>query len=188
MLKIWRRNKKDFSDEELLNLYLKSGEQSHMGVLFERYMEMVYGVGLKYLKNANLAEEAVMNIFEEVMEKVKKHEIIAFRGWLYVLSRNHCLMQLRKEKKNRKQDSALKSMYSTAQMHPVVEEENNEKRTNRLKDCLEKLSAQQKDCVEMFYYQEYSYKEIAEMKKESVGKIRSFIQNGRRNLKNCIEK
>ena len=188
MLKIWRRNTSNFSDEELLKVYLKSEDMAHLGKLYQRYMEMVYGVCLKYLRNEGLAEDAVMNIFEEVAEKVKKHEIAAFRGWLYVLSRNHCLMQLRKEKKNKKLDSTLKSMYSPSEMHPFAGEVKNEDKGQRLRDCLDTLKVEQKDCVELFYYQDYSYKEIAEMKKESVGKIRSFIQNGRRNLKNCIER
>ena len=187
MLKIWRRNKDEFSDEELLDLFLKSDDLSHLGLLFERYMEMVFGVCLKYLKDEVLAEDAVMNIFEEVAEKVKKHEIAAFRGWLYVLSRNHCLMQLRKDKKHLNANIPPESVYSAEEMHPLDETSVEELREQHLKECLEGLSVQQKECVDMFYYQGYSYKEIAEMKAETVGKIRSHIQNGRRNLKNCIE-
>ncbi len=187
MLKIWRRNKDEFSDEELLDLFLKSDDLSHLGLLFERYMELVLGVCLKYLNDEALAEDAVMNIFEEVAEKVKKHEIAAFRGWLYVLSRNHCLMQLRKDKKHLNANIAPENMYSAEEMHPLDEPSEEEVREQHLKECLETLSVQQKECVDMFYYQGYSYKEIAAMKTENVGKIRSHIQNGRRNLKNCIE-
>lgn len=188
MLKIWRKNKDDYSDEELLNLYLKSEDTTHLGMLYERYMELVFGVCLKYLKDTNLAEDAVMNIYEEVAQKVKKHEIAAFRGWLYVLSRNHCLMQLRKDKKNKSVNIAPERMHSSEELHPLSESSEEDDREKHLKDCLEQLSAQQKECVNMFYYQGYSYKEIAEMQEEAVGKIRSNIQNGRRNLKICIEK
>jgi RNA polymerase sigma-70 factor (ECF subfamily) len=187
MLKIWRRNKGDYSDEELLNLYLKSDDLSHLGILYERYMELVFGVCLKYFKDQILAEDAVMNIFEEVAIKVKKHEIAAFRGWLYVLSRNHCLMQLRKSKNKINVDFPDERMQSSEEMHPLEEVSEEEKKEKHLTDCLEELSIQQKDCVNMFYYQGYSYKEIAEMQNEAVGKIRSNIQNGRRNLKKCIE-
>lgn len=187
MLKLWSRNNDDYSDEELLNLYLKSDDLSHLGVLFQRYMELTFGVCLKYLKDEALAEDAVMNIFEEVAQKVKKHEIAAFRGWLYVLSKNHCLMKLRKDKKHLSVNITPENMYSAEEMHPLDEPSEAEEREKHLIDCLETLTALQKECVDLFYYKGYSYKEIAEIKDEEVGKIRSHIQNGRRNLKICIE-
>src|SRR4051794_34215245 len=87
------------TDDELLNIYRKSGDVAVLGQLYERYMGLVYGVCLKYLKDEDGAKDAVMGIFEDLVEKVKKHDISIFRNWLYVLGRNYCLMQLRAGKK-----------------------------------------------------------------------------------------
>src|SRR3954463_13265946 len=89
----------DTADEALLNSYRQNRDLKVLGRLYERYMPLVYGVGLKYLKDEELAQDAVMAIFEELAQKVHQHEVKQFRSWLYVLSRNHCLMQLRAGKK-----------------------------------------------------------------------------------------
>ncbi len=173
------------SDLELVASYQASGDLEILGTLFERYVELVYGVCLKYLKNQSKAEDAVMGIFEELVKKAKSHEIRQFRGWLHVLSKNYCLMQLRKKEIMVSYDPQL--MYSSEVVHPTFgESENGEAKA--LKNCIEQLPDKQKVCINWFYYENKSYKEISEITGEELGKVRSFIQNGRRNLKNCLEK
>ncbi len=89
----------DADDDKLLTLYRESGDLLHVGKLYEKQMPLVYGVCLKYLKDEEQAKDAVMGIFEELTIKVKQHDIKQFKSWLYVLSRNYCLMQLRAGKK-----------------------------------------------------------------------------------------
>src|SRR5258708_5460083 len=86
-------------DDAQLDSYRKSGDVAVLGTLFEKYMGLIYGVCLKYLNDEDEAKDAVMGIFEELIVKVKQHDIKQFRSWLYVLSRNYCLMQLRSGKK-----------------------------------------------------------------------------------------
>ena len=143
---------------------------------------------LKYLQEQQKAEDAVMAIFEELVEKVKKHEIEKFRSWLHVLTKNHCLMYLRKQNRNLTVSYEPEIMQSVDSRHHTIElddQENGE--LKHLADCLAQLADKQKECVTLFYYENKSYKEIAAMKEEAVGKIRSYIQNGRRNLKICME-
>ena len=187
MLKIFRKKSNDKSDLELLAAYQASGDLEVLGELFERYMELVFGVCLKTLKDREKAEDAVMSVFEELVVKAKEHEIRQFRGWLHVLTRNYCLMQLRKQNKYSTVSFDAKFMQSTETVHPM-EEVGNNGTEKALKTCLDKLSEKQKRCVGLFYFQNKSYKEIAELTGEELGKVRSFIQNGRRNLKICIEK
>ncbi len=170
------------SDEALLAAYRKGGDVEALGRLYERYVELVYGVCLKYFKKEADAEDAVMAIFEQLVEKVKTHEVQNFRSWLYVLAKNHCLMQLRKP-----QREFLESdfMHLEGSEHP--NEENGEEQEAQLRDCIGKLPTTQRESIELFYFEEKSYQEIAEIKAEELGKIRSFIQNGRRNLKICLE-
>lgn len=148
-------------------------------------MELVYGVCLKYFKNREKAEDGVMSIFEELTKKLKKHQIENFRGWLSVVARNYCLMQLRKKEITVSFDPAF--MHSDEAVHPTFGEETNGEE-QALKNCIEKLPEKQKQCIHWFYFDNKSYKEIAEMTGEELGRVRSNIQNGRRNLKICMER
>lgn len=188
MLRIFRKQPHQLTDQELLEQYRSSEDLEYLGVLYERYVELVYGVCLKYLQEQQKAEDAVMAIFEELVDKVKKHEVEKFRPWLHVLTRNHCLMHLRKEKRNLTVSYEPGLMQSVDSRHHSIELEDRENgELKNLADCMGKLPDQQKECIKLFYYDNKSYKEIAAMKELAVGKIRSYIQNGRRNLRICME-
>lgn len=183
---LFRKNKEQ-SDADLLTLYLNKGKMEALGRLFDRYLEMLYGVCLKYLKSPEAAEDAVMNIFEQLPAKLKKHDVKDFRPWVYVLAKNHCLMQLRK--KQIIVPVAPELMQSEEVVHPLFEDPNELKeiQLQRLEHCLETLPLKQKTCVDLFYLQGLTYKAIATQQELPIGTVRSNIQNGRRNLKNCIE-
>lgn len=155
--------------------------------LFERYLELIYGLCLKYLADESAAQDAVMDIYVALRQKVPAHEIGHFRNWLFTFVRNHCLMDIRRQKKQPTTTFSPELMQSEAVWHPVDEAETKEQLLTALEDCLERLAEQQKACVQLFYYQGLSYQAIAEQRSEPLGKVRSYIQNGRRNLKNCME-
>ncbi|GAB5555035.1 MAG: sigma-70 family RNA polymerase sigma factor [Saprospiraceae bacterium] len=183
---LFKKNKEQ-SDADLLAHYLEKGRMDALGQLFDRYLEMLYGVCLKYLKSPEAAEDAVMSIFEQLPPKLKKHKVKDFRPWVYVLAKNHCLMELRKKKII--VPVAPELMQSEEVVHPIFESPNDQKeiQLQHLEHCMEELPPKQKFCVDLFYLQGLSYKEIAAQQTLAVGKVRSNIQNGRRNLKNCIE-
>lgn len=172
-------------DTELVSLYKQSADISILSELYQRYMEQVYAVCLKYLKEPETARDAVMAIFEELIVKLKIHEVSYFRGWVYAVAKNHCLMQLRTQKQI-PLESNPDFMYLTDSSHPdgVFEKEEN---LNQLTKCIDALSSDQKQSVQLFYLQEKSYKEIAGLTNSDWNKVRSLIQNARRNLKNCME-
>lgn len=155
--------------------------------LYQRYMDLLYGVCLKYLKDPESARDAVMQIFEELITKVSKHEIDNFRSWVYTLAKNHCLMQLRTPKNLKTTEFKGELMQSEEEVHlnGVFTREAN---FQKLEKCIETLSKDQKQVIELFYLQEKCYKEISETTGIEWNKVRSFIQNGRRNLKLCMEK
>lgn len=176
----------ELSDAELVSLYRKESDLSVLGKLYQRYMDLIYGVCLKYLKDPEASKDAVINIYEELISKLKQHEVSHFKSWLYTLSRNHCLMQLRKEKGRSTVEIAEKFMQSEEMLHldSVMEKES---QLNSMEKCLEQLSEEQKSCVTLFYLQGKCYNEITELTGIEWNKVRSFIQNGRRNLKLCME-
>ena len=166
--------------------YQSSGDLALLGTLFERYMPLLYGVCLKYLKDEESAKDAVMGIFEELIVKAKKHEIKQFRSWVYVLGRNYCLMQLRAGK-GHQELSLDEVMESVPFLHP---EENNNKEEvlSALERCMQKLNDGQRQSVQLFYLEEKCYKEVVELTGYSMNDVKSYLQNGRRNLKICLEK
>lgn len=177
----------ELPDKELVALFRTSRNMEVLAVLFQRYMDLLYGVCLKYLKQPETAKDAVMQIFEELVAKLPKHEVDNFKSWLYTLAKNYCLMQLRTPKNLKTTEFNPDSMQLEEEMHLngiQLKEENLQK----LERCLETLSIEQKKSVELFYLQNKCYKEIAEETGIEWNKVRSFIQNGRRNLKICMEK
>jgi RNA polymerase sigma factor (sigma-70 family) len=176
----------DEDDEALLERYRQSGDLAVLGRLFERYMPIIYGVCLKYLKDEEAAKDAVMGIFEELIIKVKQHEVKQFRGWVYVLSRNYCLMQLRSGKK-----AEVISLDEVVEFTPFLHPEENNNKEEALKAlerCMQKLTEGQQQTVRLFYLEEKCYKEVADMTGYTMNDVKSYIQNGKRNLKICLEK
>jgi RNA polymerase sigma factor (sigma-70 family) len=173
------------ADDELLSIYRSSGDVAVLGQLYERYMPLMYGVCLKYLKDEEQAKDAVMGIFEELVTKVKQHDISIFRSWLYVLGRNYCLMQLRAGKKL-EMVALDEVMEFTPLLHP--DDNNREEAYNALERCIDKLTGVQKQSIDLFYLKEKCYKEVADITGFSLNEVKSYIQNGKRNLKICLEK
>jgi RNA polymerase sigma factor (sigma-70 family) len=174
-------------DHELVQLYRSSGDMKVLAELYQRYMELVYGVCLKYVEDTEEAKDAVLSIFEELVTKVLKYEISNFKGWLYQLARNYCLMKLRSGKKFTKAqiDVSLMQNEETVHLNGVLEKEEN---FRHLQYCLGQLVAEQKTVLELFYLQGKCYNEIVNTTGIEWNKVRSFIQNGKRNLKICMDK
>ena len=176
------------SDEYLILQYKAQGSLEVLGELYNRYMDLVYGVCLKYFKEPETAKDAVMNIFEELVTKLKKYEVDHFKGWLYRLASNHCLMKLRKDKTG-PQQVHTDVMHLAQNMHPDEENDilDKEMQFDMMENCIEVLPEEQKQAIQLFYLEEKCYKDIADETKKDINKIRSYIQNGRRNLKICME-
>src|SRR6476620_9433047 len=149
-------------------------------------MDLVYGVCLNYLKDSERAKDSVLALFEELIPKVQKHAIENFRSWLYQVAKNHCLMQLRSDKKFIKvPDELLMQKEETVHLNGELEQEASQQ---ALQHCLAQLNAQQRTAVELFYMQGKSYKEMVPLMGIDVDMVRSYLQNGRRNLKICMDK
>jgi RNA polymerase sigma-70 factor, ECF subfamily len=178
-----------FSDDELIRKYRETRDPEVLGSLYKPYMVLVYGVCMKYLKNREDSQDAVMQIFEVLVNDIPRFEIRNFKNWLYGVSRNYCLMQLRKKtglKNRHTEDLTGIFMESDPVTHPI-EEEITEDLQDRLKNCMEQLKEEQRRCVELFYYGQKCYKEISMEMNIGEQKVKSFIQNGKRNLKICLD-
>lgn len=176
-----------YSDLELIAAFKKSGDIKYVSNLYQRYMELVYGVCLKYFKDSERSKDAVMDIFEELYKKIDRYEIENFKSWLHVLAKNHCLMQLRSPKNIKRTKFNGEFMQYEQESH--LEEEYLEKEENyaRMEHCINKLPEEQRLTIKLFYLQHKCYNDIVLVTGYEWNKIRSHIQNGRRNLKKCME-
>ena len=177
------------SDKELLLQFQRSGNLDVLGELYARYMHIVYGVSLKYYSNRDDAQDAVMQIFEKLITDLPRHEVQNFKSWLYVLTKNHCLMEIRSRSSANCMLEGLKTeqlfMESGDELHPLDREDHSLE--DVLKVCIDKLKSEQKQCIELFYYKKLCYQEVAEKLNMEEKKVKSYLQNGKRNLKICLE-
>jgi RNA polymerase sigma factor (sigma-70 family) len=178
---------KNDTDEALISLYKKTGALEIVGVLFNRYMALTFGVCLKYLKDREESRDAAMQIFEKLITTLKEHEISQFKGWLYVTARNHCLMQLR-SKKGKNFEEISPFVMETGQETHLQDGPEKEINLTKLEKCIETLGKEQKQCVQLFYLEQKCYKEITETTGYDLNKVKSHIQNGKRNLKICMDR
>ena len=183
---------KSISDEELIAIYKDTSENHILSELFERYTHLIFGVCMKYLKNEEECKDAVMQVFEQLFTKLRTQEIQNFKSWIYTVSKNFCLMKIRHEQTVRKQKDEYYTiiqqeiMESTELFHHLDKVKEND-RVPKLQKGIEQLKTDQRKCIELLYLQEKSYKEVAEMTGYSLKQVKSYIQNGKRNLKIFLE-
>ncbi len=189
-LRVLRKAQSEESDEELLGRFRKRGDLESLGRLYQRYMHLVYGVCLKYLDDRDQAKDEVMNIFEKLVMTVADQEIVTFKTWLYVVTKNHCLMLLRSRKSEAVHREMMLNdptffMEKEAEMHPMENDEGTD--MNKLAECIEQLKEEQRKCIQLFYYEGFGYREICLELGLEENKVKSYIQNGKRNLRICME-
>jgi RNA polymerase sigma factor (sigma-70 family) len=175
------------TDKELVSAFKESGEMNHLSILYQRYMDLVFGVCLKYFKDSERSKDAVMDIFEELNRKLKLHEVDNFSGWLHVLARNYCLMQLRSPKNLKTTEFNADFMQSVHTTHLTNEVLEKEATFEKLAQCIETLPEDQKQSIQLFFVEKKCYNEIAIITGYEWNRVRSYIQNGKRNLKICLE-
>lgn len=178
-------------DLELLALYRQTHDKYYVGELFKKYSKVVLGTCAFYLEDREEAKDTVIDIFNKLMEDLKKHQIENFKAWLSFVTKNHCISIIRKRKTNRNRMAdyyEFEKQETTYQDELVQEKIKDEEITAQfLKESLNELKDKQRICVEQFYLQSKTYFEIADNTGYSVNEVKSYIQNGKRNLKILIE-
>ena len=175
------------NDQELISHYRSTQDVRSVGALFQRYKHLVYSVCVKYFKNSADAEDAVMEIFEKLHLDLKKSEPVQFKSWLYMVARNHCLMQLRKAGLSVEYPETLPNQ----QMVSSDEAEDKaiqELLFQKLEKGLTDLRPEQKICLELFYLKELSYKQIVSQTGFGLPEVKTHLQNGKLNLRKWLSK
>jgi RNA polymerase sigma factor (sigma-70 family) len=174
------------SDQELLEYYYADKNQEWIGILLQRYTLLLLGVCMKYLKDETEARDCVQQIFLKVLTEAPKYKIDYFKSWLYMVAKNHCLMRLR--------DKGARAMKELTDQDIAVQENNkqellqHEQTYELLEEAIGELNEEQRVCVNLFYLQKKSYQQISEQTGYSLMQVKSYIQNGKRNLKIILER
>lgn len=173
------------SDQELLHQYYKTDDNKLLGILLQRYTMLLLGVCMKYLKNEEAAKDAVQQIFLKVINELRRYPVQYFKSWLYMIARNYCLMQLRKHNIKYVQEISENIIEEGTALAGEMEKE----RTIEVMEAsLLELNSEQKTCITLFYLEKQSYQQISEQTGFTLMQVKSFIQNGKRNLKLLVEK
>lgn len=178
------------SDLRLIEEYLNTGDLGILGTVYSKYMQLVYGLCLKYFRNREEAQDAVISIFEKIIVELDRHRVENFKSWLYVLSKNYCLMKLRSDKSDKRKKEIMMHdssyfMESAPELHPI--DRDNGVSDKALEDCINSLKEEQKLCIRLFYFENNCYRVIADILKIDEKKVKSHLQNAKRNLKLCLE-
>jgi RNA polymerase sigma-70 factor (ECF subfamily) len=196
-LHFFRKNDKkellSLPDEKLVTRYAQTHNKEIIGILYERYTHLLFTVCYKYLGNDADAEDTVMLVFEKLFELLKKSEIQSFKSWIYTITKNECLMHLRHRKSGERiiEDNLKKldtEIMESVELNHLLNVSDGEHRIRYLETAITGLSSEQKKCIELFYLNEKSYREVEQITGYSYNEVKSHIQNGKRNLKKMMER
>lgn len=175
------------TDQELLERFYADHDNQWLGILLERYTLLLLGVCMKYLKNEELARDSVQQIFLKAITELQKYKVDYFKSWIYMVAKNHCLMQLR-DKPGKKTFEITEKISAEEYLTDKKELIENEKTYDYMSEALKELNSDQQLCVTLFYMEKKSYQQIAEQTGYSMMQVKSHIQNGKRNMRILIEK
>jgi RNA polymerase sigma factor (sigma-70 family) len=175
------------TDQDLITRYKDSGNLDYLAALYNRYLHLIFNVALNYVKVKEDAEDISIEIFQLLQEKLPAQEIANFGGWLHTVTKNHCLMHLRSMSRVRQKEIDFAEFMEIGHDEHHANEVDLEKDLKKLEDCINKLVKEQRKCVELFYKQEKCYKEVANLTGYELKKVKSYLQNGKRNLTICME-
>ena len=189
------------SDQELLARYRAHGDVADLGRLYDRYLPEAFAVCRRYLAPPDEdAQDAAMQLFERLVKVLRTHAPDNFAAWLHTTARNHCLMQLRARKRAGPSAGPLilsfpdaADVESAAARHlpdeaaAAEEAADAEQRLQTVEAALNQLPPAQRRCLELFYLEKKSYREIAAETGLDLNLVRSHLQNGKRMLRRQLD-
>lgn len=185
---------KNSTDAELISQFTSTGDSKILGELFLRYSHLVFGVCYKYLHNTDDSKDAVLDIFNNLQQLLGSHQVRNFKPWLYSVAKNHCLMRLRKKSVENlsiplpeNEENETDFMEFPDFIH-LINERDEEERISLLYKSIDELEEGQKLCIKLFFLENNSYKNIYDKTGYDFKQVKSFIQNGKRNLRLKLEK
>ena len=183
-----KTNHQQLSDQEILIRYKHDHDNEWIGLLFERYVHLLLGLCMKYLKNVEDAKDSVQQIFIKVLKELPRSDIQHFKAWLYQVAKNHCLMQLRHPELRRPKEINEQVLLINISPEEKWQPLQKERQLQKMEEALQLLNKEQQTCLKLFYLEKKSYEEITHITGFTLLQVKSYIQNGKRNLRIMMEK
>lgn len=176
------------SDNALLEKFYHDKDNQWLGIVLQRYTMLLFGVCMKYLKNEDDAKDSVQQVFLKAIAELHKYKVDYFKSWIYMVAKNHCLMKLRD--RQGKTPAVLNEQTMLLEDDPLSKQAHldKDKMLDAMTLAIEELNEEQKQCVTLFYLDKKSYTQIADTTGYSMMQVKSYIQNGKRNLKKEVER
>ncbi|MCB0637390.1 MAG: RNA polymerase sigma factor, partial [Lewinella sp.] len=178
------------SDEELLAAARGRRRERFCDEIFRRYHVEVYGLCLYLLREASLSQDLTLQIFAKAFTELSGAEVSQLRPWLLALTRNTCLNHLKQAKKRQQarqdwqartgEQNMLYAENRALETFSLLQEPGDD---DRLHALLATLPAEQRRCLELFYWEGLSYREIAARTGFAEKQVKSYLQNGKRQLR-----
>jgi len=175
------------TDQELLDRFYADGNKEWLGILLSRYTLLLLGVCMKYLKQEEEAKDCVQQIFVKIITELPKYKVTYFKSWIYTIARNHCLMKLR-DQHGRKVELSENMLADWDDVSGKSRHLEKDRLLELMGESLGELGEDQKRCILLFYLEKRSYQEIVDVTGYTLMQVKSYIQNGKRNLKLLIER
>ena len=177
---------KHTDDLQLLQYFYNDKNNEWLGILLQRYTLLLLGVCMKYLKNEEEAKDAVQQVFLKVITELHKYKVDYFKSWIYMVAKNHCLMKLRD--KGKIPVEINEEIHGTSEdMEEIKKQLEKDQLFTSMETALQLLNREQQQCITLFYLDKKSYQEITASTGYTMLQVKSFIQNGKRNLKLMLE-
>lgn len=189
------------SDKARLDLRLveaaKNGSQAAFGELMERYRESVYFTMFKMVKNSDDADDLTIEAFGKAFNRIEQYSpSFAFSTWLFKIATNNCIDFIRKK---RVKVTSLDTGYTKGDGEVVYLEVSSQtqnpeeviihgQKVKLMRDLVTKLKPRYRELVELRYFEELTYEEIAETLDLPLGTVKAQLFRAREFLANMIEK
>lgn len=191
---LFSRELQSCTDEDLLCMFYYTADHKFFAELFARYADLAYRICLKYLKDIDASKDQVMQIFCQLLEKCRARilKIENFKSWLLVCIRNECTTYRRAHSKKTRQIEKYTIFVTAHPPHDIIDffirEEQRKLIPTRQEiiQALHKLPVAQRQCLQFFFYEKKSYRSIARLLDIPVKKVKSHIQNGKRNMRKIL--
>lgn len=189
------------SDKARIDLRLveaaKNGSQAAFGELMERYRESVYFTMFKMVKNSDDADDLTIEAFGKAFNRIDQYSpSFAFSTWLFKIASNNCIDFIRKKRVKvtsldtgyTRGDGEVMYLEVSSQTQNPEEVIIHGQKVKLMRDLVTKLKPRYRELVELRYFEELSYEEIAETLDLPLGTVKAQLFRAREFLSNLIEK
>ena len=176
-------------DEEIVRM-VQSGKIELFGILVKRYQEKMLRYGRKFLFNHNDIEDLVQEIFIKAYTNIQSFDASRkFSAWLYRIAHNEFINAIKKKGKEPLPFFDLDILWPHSVSKESADKETNQRELRQMmKQCLDKLSPKYRELLVLYYFEELTYREIADVLHIPIATVGIRLKRGKEIMKSLFQK